>query len=135
MGSSKHISALEPRYLCAGDTVAYWRFENGGADQIASDQGSIADDSGSSFNATPVGGPVYRGDIAPGVLPNGALDTLSLDFNGIDQGVVVDDDPAFALTGSLTLEALINVRSTRPTAQLSQKVIMRGDDRAGLDPY
>jgi hypothetical protein len=137
MGESIRIEPLEPRRLLAGElgTVAYWRFENGTADDPASGDGTIADASVNGLNGTPVGGPPYRADVAGPATPLGAPNALSLDIDGVSQGVIIEDRPALALTHSLTLEALIKVRSTRAPGAGTQKIIMRGDDRAGLDPY
>ena len=72
---------------------------------------------------TPLNGPVYRS------LPQGGF---GLEFDGIDDRVAVADDPMFVLTRSLTLEARIRVDALTDT---HQAIVMRMDDRPGLDPY
>jgi len=128
------LEPLETRRLFAG-TVGYWRFENGAPDQIASGQNTIADASLNGLHGTAVGAPAYRADVAGPTTPLGAPNVLSLDLDGVSQGVIIQDSPALALTDSLTLEALIKVRATRAPGAGTQKIVMRGDDRAGLDPY
>src|SRR4051794_1010785 len=137
MGVSIEMEALETRRLLAGElgTVAYWRFENGAADDPALGDATIADASLNGLQGTPVGGPLYRTDVAGPTTPLGAPNVLSIDIDGVSQGIIVEDRPALALTDSLTLEALIKVRATRAVGAGTQKIIMRGDNRAGLDPY
>jgi hypothetical protein len=117
--------------------VAYWRFEEGSANNRADGTGSIVDSSGNALAGTPVNGPVYRSDVAANPLPQtGAANNLALDFFGTNQFVSVPDYPLLRLTQSLTVEAFIKLRSfqtTSPTRE--QQVLFRGDDRSGYDAY
>lgn len=116
--------------------VAYWRFENGTADTAAVGSGTILDYSGSGLNGTPIGGPLYRANVAINPIPQtGQSNTLSMDFNGTNQRVSIPDNALFQLTHSLTLEADIYVRSTPPPGAPPAQILFRGDDRVGLDPY
>src|SRR4051812_47267360 len=127
------LDTLEPRRLLS--TVAYWRFEEGPANEAASvATGSIVDSSGHHFIGTAVKGPIYRTSVPASKVPqSNALDKFSLDFNGSNQRVAVPDNAAFALTESLTLEASINIRDVK-VGQV-RYILFRGDDRPGLDPY
>ena len=109
-----------------GDTVAYWSFEEGVADAAAVDPESILD-SANGLDGTPFHGPVYRTAFTPG----GGV--LGLDF-GVDTRarVFVPDVPALALTGSMTIEAFIVLYETAPRHSY---IMIRADDRNGLDPY
>lgn len=116
--------------------VAYWRFENGTANTAATGPGTILDYSGNALNGTPIGGPGYRPNVAINTIPQtGQSNTLSMDFNGINQRVFIPDNALFQLTHSLTIEAYIYVRSTPPPGALPSQIFFRGDDRVGLDPY
>lgn len=110
-------------------TVAYWEFEEGIADMIASGAGSILDWA-NDHHGTPYGtdGPVYRNTPIYG-------GSLGLEFDGINDRVFVPDDSAFALTESLTLEAIIKVDAIDTTACDINLIVIRADDRGGLDPY
>ena len=115
------------------ETVAYWRFENGAAGATASGAGSILDSSGHGLNGTPVGSTVYGTDVPVNPVPaTGAANTRSLDFAASGARVAVADDPLFALTKSLTLEAFIR---PRVGGEEIREIIFRGDDLGGLDPY
>jgi hypothetical protein len=48
--------------------------------------------------------------------------------------VFIEDNPAFYLTNSLTLEAFIRYDG-QPSGAYWSQIILRGDDRIGLDPY
>ncbi len=117
-----------------GDTIAYWRFEEGAANQTATGAGTILDSSGNNLNGTPINGPVYSANVAASPVPQtGASNNLSLDFSSAaSQRVFIPDDPRFQLTHSLTLEAYIDPRVS--SSSFSQ-IIFRGDDRLALDPY
>jgi hypothetical protein len=113
--------------------VAYWRFEEGTADQPANVAGSIMDSSGNGLDGTPIGGPVYSADVAGATIPQtGAANNLSLDFNGQNQRIAIPDSPLFQLTHSLTLEAYIKLSAIHGG---EEQIVFRGDDRPGLDPY
>ena len=115
----------------SGATEAYWRFENGQANQAATGIGTILDSSGNGLNSTPQNGPVYRTLVPDSLVPQtGAGNGLALEFNGTSQGLILSDTPGLALTHGLTLEAYIC-----PHAIRSQIVVIRGDARSAIDPY
>ena len=119
--------------LAKGETIAYWRFEEGAANTAASGANTILDSSGHGLNGTPINGPIYRASVWASPIPQtGANNALSLDFNGTNQRVFIPDNPLFQLTHSLTLEASIYLRS-QPV--YGGPLIFRGDDRPGCDPY
>lgn len=118
------------------ETVAYYRFETGAAGSTATGAGSILDSSGHGLNGTPVDGPVYRSDVPVNPIPQtGSANTRSLDFNGSSAFVAIADDPRFALTRSLTIEAFIQPRTGGVADYNQGQIFFRGDDRGGLDPY
>ena len=110
----------------SGGTVARWTFEEGTAGEVAAIPGSILDVAG-AHHGTPVNGPVYEAASTPG---GGAM---GLRYDGVDDRVLVPDDPAFFLTGSLTLEAFIIIESYSHMPH--QQIVFRGDDRGSRDPY
>lgn len=113
----------------ASDVVADWRFQEGAVGQPAS--GPIIDSSGQAANGTAFNGPAYSSNVPFATVPQtGQADNMSLSFNGVNQRVFVPDSPSFALTHSLTVEALVDV-----TGSHGGYVLFRGDDRGGLDPY
>lgn len=113
-----------------GATVAWWRFQEGVPNEVATGTNTIID-CANGFNGTPVAGPVY----VSVSIPNGSPTTsLGLIFDGVAARVFIEDNPAFYLTNSLTLEAFIRYDGEPTGGQMSQ-IIMRGDDRIGLDPY
>jgi hypothetical protein len=123
--------------MCAGfacaQTVAYWRFEEGTADTVASGLGSVLDSSGHNLNGTPQSGPAYRASVGADPVPaTAASNHLSLDFNDPSRFVFVPDNPLFEQTNNLTVEAYINLHV--PSAG-SSMIVFRGDDRGGLDSY
>jgi len=122
------IEELESRRLLSGTTVAYWRFE--GAPGTAAT--TIVDSSGNGFDGTAIGGPLYSPVVPASTVPQtGLADDSSLSFSG-SQRVFVPDNPAFAITGNLTIEAYIDVQGTPDSAG---QIVFRGDDRIALDPY
>jgi len=118
--------------LLKAEVVAYWRFEEGITDTPASGANSIVDSSGHSLNGTPFSGPVYRANVPS--FGNVNADALSLEFNGLNQRVFVPDDPQLRLTQSLTIEAFIYARPL-PPGEIGADILVRSDDRSGLDPY
>ncbi len=117
----------------SAETIAYYRFENGIPGSPASGVGTILDSSGHGLNGTAINGPTYSSDVPTHIIPQtGALNNLSLSFNGSDQRVYIPDNSLFKLTHSLTLEAYIKPFSD-PTSK--EQIVFRGDDRIGLDPY
>jgi len=92
----------------AATTVAYYRFEEGTAGDIASGTGSITDSSTFGNHGTPYGvnGPIYRSDVPVDPVPlTGASNNLSLEFDGVDDYVDGGNDPSlnFGL-GPFTVE-------------------------------
>lgn len=59
---------------------------------------------------------------------------LGLDLDGRRGGLLLADQPALALTGSMTAATWIYLRSYR-NDQSGAQVLFRGDDRDSLDPY
>ena len=113
-------------------TVAYWRFEEGKADSPAGGYFSVLDSSGNGLDGTAINGPVYRADVANHVVPYTAdPNTLSLQFNGTSQRIMIPDNSKFVLTHSLTLEAYIKPLAASNVGQ----IVFRGDDRSGFDAY
>ena len=107
------------------DTVAHWTFEEGTVDRVATGEGSILDLVG-GHHGTPFNGPTYRS----AVTPNGG--PLGLGFDTLNERVFVPDHADLALTGSLTLEAVV-IRN--PGKAWLSYIVFRGDDRNGHDPY
>jgi hypothetical protein len=116
------ISSYPPSEQPPAGTVAHWRFA-GMPGTVASEEATVAEASG-RFPALAFGGPMHRVvDGRPG-----------LEFNGGNDRVFVKDDPAFALTGSLTLEGIIRYDGPAPDS-VEHQIVMRGDDRPQLDPW
>lgn len=112
-------SAAQP----SGGTVAHWRFT--GKPGAVPETGDKIQDAGGRWPATIFGRPVYR-----------AVEGISgLEFNGGNDRVFVADDPAFGMSGSFTLEAIIRCDGIFPGSEFQNQIVMRGDDRAGLDPW
>ena len=113
-----------------GATVAWWRFEEGTTNSVATGSGTVID-SVHGFNGTPVGNPAY---VAADIPRCSTAPNLGMWFNGSTSRVFIPDDPAFELTNSLTLEAFIRYEG-QPSGVYWSQIIFRGDDRYGLDPY
>ena len=122
-----------------GQTVAYWRFEEGTANTAASGTGTIVDNSGNGNNGTPMNGPTYSSSVPVSTIPQtDATNSLSMLFNGTNQQIFIPDSPSLALTQSLTLEAYIDplsISSISSSPTNSQEIVFRGDSRNGNDPY
>ncbi len=56
-------------------------------------------------------------------------------FDGMDGRIDVEDSDALKLTGSLTIEVWILVKSFPTPERVIGQILFRGDDRGGLDPY
>ncbi len=93
--------------------VGHWPFDEGA--------GSVVHDvSGRGLHGALQGGSWVRGVLGSAVATNPPL------------VVDVADDAALQLTGSMTLEAWINIESIPSSHGM---IIFRGDNRPGLDPY
>lgn len=104
-------------------TVAHWRFAGAAGSAVAEE--AVIKDAAGRFDALVFGGPLYRlVESRPG-----------LEFSGGDDRVFVKDDPAFALTDGLTLEAIVRYDGTIPGTLDQHQIVFRGDDRPGLDPW
>lgn len=108
--------------------VAHWRFQNGVKDVAAVQNHLILDSSGNDQNGLAIGGPVFRRVN----LPTG---NLALEFTRDDQRVFVPDDAVFELPRSLTLEAWVRVDHYSMSISRLSLIVLRGDNRAGLDPW
>ncbi len=127
------VAVLSLGSVAVAGTVGYWRFDEGTVNTPATGINTVLDSSGNGLHGTPVNGPVYRSDL-PGAAPSS--DTRSLEFNGSTaQRVDVPDGPLLALTHSLTLEAFVKTRPLQPGTGGFGVIVMRADNRPGLDPY
>ncbi len=109
-------------------TVAYWRFEEGTADAVANGVGSVLDETG-SLDGTPSGtdGPIYRGDVGTDPVPlTGASNSLSLQFDGLNDYVAVADQAEFDLTHEVTLEAFFKAEATQSGSPLFKGLVTKG---------
>ncbi len=114
-------------------TVGWWRFEEGAANAAATGSNTVLDSSPGNLHGTPVAGPVYRTDVPVSGLPSNAR---SMEFDGISgQRVGIPDGPLVTLTQSLTLEAFVKARPLKPGTGGIGTIVMRADNRPGLDPY
>lgn len=113
--------------IASGSTVAHWEFEEGSVGSEALLPGSIID-SANGLNGDPVGGPVYVGT------QNG-YGSKGLHFDGINDRIFIQDDPLFAITESLTLEAIIIFDGVSAGAEYGNQIIFRGDNRGSMDSY
>ena len=121
------LSSVNP-----ANTIAYWRFEEGVAGIGAG--ATILDNSLNNLNGIPVNAPLYSNNLPVNTVPqNNLSNQLSLDFNGGNQKIFVNDNALLALTQSLTLEAFVFPKTT--SNGLNGQIIFRGDDRGALDPY
>ena len=99
----------------AATTMAYYRFEEGTPDSIASGTGSIIDSSNGN-HGTPYGGPIYQSDVPVNPVPlTGASNNLSLEFDGVDDYVDLGNPDSLRITGSLTVEAWFKTTLTDTT--------------------
>jgi hypothetical protein len=111
------FETLENRSLLAGiappdGLVAWWPGESTAADIAGGNNGTLL--LGAAFAA-------------------GQVDQ-SFRFDGSDARVEIGDVPSLKLTGSITIEAWVNVQSL-PVGKPHGHILFRGDDRNGLDPY
>ena len=91
--------------------ISYWAAENDGLDSAGSNDGTL------------VSGAAY----APGQIGQ------AFAFDGVDDRVLIPDDPSLHLTASMTIEGWVRVDAF-PTIGHGL-ILFRGDDRGGLDPY
>jgi hypothetical protein len=113
-------------------TIGYWRFEEGTAGNPAAGANSVLDSSGNGLNGTPANGPVYSTDLPPWGPALGS--TLSLHFRDSTR-VFVPDIPVLQLSHSLTIEASVKTEPMLPNTGGAGNILIRGDNRPGLDPF
>ncbi|HTJ01004.1 MAG TPA: LamG-like jellyroll fold domain-containing protein [Dongiaceae bacterium] len=102
------------RYAYRGpDIVGLWRGEGNAVDGIAGNNGAVQ-------NISYAAGKVGQAFVS------------SYSFNPPHSRISVPDQPAYALTHSLSIDGWIN--SAGPTGT-SGEILWRGDCRAGFDPY
>ena len=92
--------------------VGWWKGDGTAADSVATNNGTLVNVS-------------YSNGIAGQAF---AFDPENFSF-GTYTGVQIADQPAYALTNSMTIEGWIRVRGA------SYTIFFRGDHRPGLDPY
>ncbi len=130
------LLAIVDGYKLNAGTVAYYRFEEGANGLAASGTNTILDSSGNGLNGTAFGSVTYTSNVPVNPIPlTDAANLLSLSFDGSSGRIFIPDDPQFALTNSLTLEAFIYATSPGAGPFTAGQIIFRGDDRSGLDPY
>ncbi len=102
-------------------TVAYWRFEEGTADAVANGVGSVLDETG-NHDGTPNGtdGPIYRGDV--GIPSN----SLSLQFDGIDDYAGIAHHADLDLTHQVTVEAFFQAEATQAGTPSYKGLVTKG---------
>ena len=97
---------------------------------------TILDSSGNGLSGTPYGSLTYTSDVPCDPIPlTGISNKLALAFDGSSGRIFIPDNSLLALTDSLTLEAFIYATAIPPGLNHQGQIIMRGDDRPGLDPY
>jgi arylsulfatase A-like enzyme len=96
--------ASAPRRAITGETVAYWRFEDGTDGQAAV---SIPDSSSSAFHAAPQNGPAHTASVPASRVPlSQEANTAALRLDGVSQYAVASGE--LDLSGSgFTLEAWV----------------------------
>lgn len=104
-------------------TVAYYKFDNGTADQKAVGKGTILDSSGNGLNGNPSGRVYYESVSNPD-------STLAVEFQTKGH-VWIPDNPLLQLTHGMTLEAYVHAGNQTQSCLL----ILRGDSRYAFDPY
>ncbi|HEY0108359.1 MAG TPA: LamG domain-containing protein, partial [Fibrella sp.] len=94
--------------------VAWWKAENNAIDSVGGNNGTL--NHGATFAAGKVG--------------------QAFSFDGVDDKITVRDAENLKLTSSLTLEAWVLVTALPRNADAGWgKILLRGDDRDGIDPY
>jgi hypothetical protein len=89
----------------AAATVAYWRFEEGTVDTVASGAGSILDETANNNDGTPNVDPFYRGDVPANPVPRTQTGNgLSLGLDGSSDYVNVGHSASLDLTDGFTVE-------------------------------
>jgi hypothetical protein len=56
-------------------------------------------------------------------------------FDGVSSRIYVPDVPSLAITGSMTISAWVWVACYPFSPNIAGQILIRGDDRVGLDPY
>jgi hypothetical protein len=110
----------------AASTVAHWKFEEGPVGSIAT--GSIIDSSGNNQSGTPFGGPIYLNVTNPN-------SNLALKFDGVNDRLVIPDNPIFRLTNQFTLEAFIRIDALTFPSGFHDIIVSRDLGVTGVDPY
>lgn len=128
MALSVLILSIAASDRVAAEVIAEWQFQKGTAGDAATPAQLIEDSSGNDRHGRALGGPQYR------VVPL-SQSNLGLRFDGVDDRIVVRDDPCFHLTRSLTLEAYIEIDFYPGSDSGAGHIVFRGDDRLGFDPW
>ena len=108
-------------------TTGYWRFETGPQDTAP---GTLVDSSGNAHSGVPTSSPVYR-SATPGGFPEDD-NTLSLEFDGIDDVVEVAHSPTLSFDGSFTVEFWMKSPGTGAGQDL---IIDKSHDFAGFSGW
>ncbi len=85
-------------------TIGYWRFEEGASGSTATTAGSILDSAAALNPGNPNGSPTYSSDVAESSLSNGLTNGSSLQFDGINDFVLVPTDSALNAATEFTVE-------------------------------
>jgi hypothetical protein len=129
VGIAATLALLVSSGAARATTVAFWQFEEGAIGTAApTTSGAIVDSSANHINATAVGGPVYQASLTQ----SGSKGLL---FDGVNDRIAIPDDPRLALTGSLTLEAIVRIDGYSASSADFNQIVFRGDNRGGFDPY
>jgi len=90
------------------DVIGYWRFEGGIDGSTAAGADTILD-SASTNHGTPFGDPVFTSDVPTSSIPlTGDTNSLSLDFDGTGDTVLIGTDAALNSAAPFTVEFWMN---------------------------
>ncbi|UCG70113.1 MAG: PKD domain-containing protein [Thermoplasmata archaeon] len=95
------------------DLVSWWPGDDNANDLIGANHGTL------------LGGTTFE----PGVVGQ------AFSFDGYNDRVSVPDSDNLKITGSMTIDAWLFIRSFPPPLRGHAQILFRGDDRGGLDPY
>lgn len=117
-------------YVAPASVIGIWTFEHGVSSSVASGAGSILDYSGNGNHGTPFGSPTYLNS-------NSGVGSIAMGFSSAaQQKVFFADSAPFRITKSITIEAVFRFDNSSPGNSFGHNMILlRGDDRGGLDPY